>query len=190
LPTINFEFHLSYKIIVEMLLFLVFIGASSQLLSSIELVKYVVSDANALVVGPDVKGLVRAVAANRASTWSANIPGATWIWDNASLLNSGNYQYCKFFSYFEVVGVVKSVTLDLAADCMAFAFINGIPTRCSSQTNSATLATQLNCDVTHLVSSGMNLLTVRVTNMVRTGSSDGYSGVLYKLTISSTLSIS
>ena len=140
---------------------------------------YVVSDTNTAVVGPNVVGISSATVSIGNSGWTANIPGALWIWDKA---NAGGTDTVVFTNDFGVTGMPLSVLLNLAADNDVFTYINGRNANCSKLNNSYQLATQLTCDVTPYVQEGLNVITFRVIN------AGGPGGLLYKLTIDSFVS--
>jgi hypothetical protein len=161
---------------------------NSELYGSI-LTTYVWSSNDTLVLAPGAKFNSNSVATKIFSQWSAKIPGATWIWSSETLLNPNTYQYCKFFNYFQVNNKISSAILELAAENQVFTLLNGVPTGCSSTTSTATLSTQLKCDVTKFIDKGMNIITFRVNNMRWNASgSNGYAGLLYKLTITTIIS--
>ena len=58
-------------------------------LSPLNFTFLVLSNSNTLVVEPGMSNEKNAVNLMTIPTWTAKIPGATWIWDNVTRVNTG-----------------------------------------------------------------------------------------------------
>ncbi|HVV15346.1 MAG TPA: peptidoglycan-binding protein [Candidatus Paceibacterota bacterium] len=124
--------------------------------------------------------------------WSANIPGASWIWSDMPT-EENNYSNTVgpkvFTKTFEIDGIPQDSTLDIAADNTYTVMVNGnvIDTGTSgTDTDNFSSADSWTIPAADLVT-GENTLTITVTN---TEAPEGYTGpnpggLLYSLTVRS-----
>lgn len=122
--------------------------------------------------------------------WTANIPGATWIWKTFFVENPAQEETYTVKQKFQWTGdTVTSVTLDVAADNTYVARINGTDVGSDSDLNNFQLATQdTYTPSTALIVPGENTIEVEVTNAAVEGSTaeGNPAGGLYKLIINGT----
>jgi hypothetical protein len=152
-------------------------------LASRSITFYVVSDTNTLVIGPDVSCVSNAVATWVHPAWTANIPGATWIWDSYQVTSPTTQQTVTFSTSFWVFGSPAKANLDLAADNSVTTSINGASAGCQSTDGS--FSNQIACDVTAYVKTGLNTITFTLVNYAADGGTPtgNPAGLLFKLTV-------
>jgi hypothetical protein len=139
--------------------------------SGVTLSYYVYSDTHTSVT-PTNDPTRRAVPAIVATgTWTASLPGAIWIWTDLVEVD------CLFSNQFYVYGVPFSVTVDYAADFAIQVLINGKTVGCDDLNGSSTKETQQTCDITSLISYGINYIQFSVKNKYAAG------GLLYRVTV-------
>ncbi|MBI2098280.1 MAG: VWA domain-containing protein [Candidatus Wildermuthbacteria bacterium] len=135
----------------------------------------VVSDTTNTVEG---NGNAVAVSSPHPS-WTASIPGATWIWSEDPVSTENN-QTETFVKQFNVSGTsVSAASLMIATDNTYSVEVNGSAVCSSADENNFQLGTQDVCPVTNLVA-GANTLEITVNN-IGVGSSANPAGLLYKL---------
>lgn len=120
------------------------------------------------------------------TAWTANIPGATWIWKSPFVENptaNETYTFKKTF----LVEDVDTATLDVAADNSYEVFINGVSIYADANENNFAAGTQdSDIDVSgDLIEGGLNSIEVRVRNWAQGGGTaqSNPAGALYKLTV-------
>lgn len=121
------------------------------------------------------------------SAWTATIGGATWIWGDNPVAAPVNGVVQTFEKTFEWNGPVTSATLSIAADNSYVATLNGSPAGLDGGEFNYTLAGQDTYNVAGLIQTGVNEISVAVTN--KPGSTDpaaNPAGLLYKLEITGT----
>jgi hypothetical protein len=120
------------------------------------------------------------------AAWTAQIPGATWIWSEEFVSTPGLQNAQTFERAFALpTGVaVSQATLWIAADNTFSAAINGVNAAQSLAENN--FSTAKSYDVTTLLTEGTNELVVVVTNLAQPGGSatSNPAGLLYRLDIS------
>ena len=107
--------------------------------------------------------------------YTANIPGATWIWDRYSVSSPNPWQTVKFKNYIGIPGVPLAGTLLMASDNNSSATINGQASGCQGASYSA--GTEKKCNILPLLVSGINSAEFIVTNQ------GGDAGLLYSIEI-------
>jgi uncharacterized repeat protein (TIGR01451 family) len=116
--------------------------------------------------------------------WTANIPGATWIWSTDPVQNPGVTETKTFTKKFTVGGTATSGSLDIASDNYYKVWVNGVLVG-EEQTdeNNFQSGTQDHYDVTSLLKSGENTITIEGTNKGVEGSdaTSNPAGILFKL---------
>jgi hypothetical protein len=121
--------------------------------------------------------------------WTANIPGATWIWETNFATSPQTTQTVDFTKHFFIGGVPTKGVLYIANDDYFDAYVNGIKVACAT-VNTFTLFTQQVCDVTTSLEPGLNVLKINVRNYGWTFDAQrNPGGILYKLVFSSNLAI-
>jgi hypothetical protein len=124
-----------------------------------------------------------AVAASPLNpAWTANIPGATWIWNTSAVTDPRHDQAFTFVREFNWTGDVESAALVIASDNSYWATLNGMTI------GSSFLSSSYSSAKTHSVSrtaikQGKNTLRVTVTNFGGNGRALNTAGLLYKLEI-------
>jgi len=122
-------------------------------------------------------------------TWTANIPGAQWIWDTFYTQNPTQDETRVFTKTFNIVGDIESATLDIASDNtykVSFnAFLNVFS---ATDSNSATdhnftSTGQDSYNVASYLSAGSNTVSFEITNLALENGTkfNNPSGLLYKL---------
>jgi hypothetical protein len=144
----------------------------------------IVSDTSTQV---DSHGAV-AVTTPYNAAWSATIPGATWIWSEADVLDATVDTTKTFTKTFSVVGTPLDSTLSIAADNSYVVSINGVPVvgaGCSDISGTTFGAVQTCAIPAAMMTTGVNTLSIAVKNWA-VASSDAKSnpaGLLYKFTL-------
>ena len=140
----------------------------------------VVSDTSAQVDGGDSSALTFI-----HSAWTANIPGATWIWSTDPISDTTITDTETFIKTFNVTGTPDSGTLDIASDNFYKVWVNDVFVG-EEQTNENNfqLATQDNYNVTSLLVNGSNTIKIEATNkgVEESDFESNPAGVLFKLT--------
>jgi len=144
----------------------------------------VVSDETTTVVGDG-----NAVALSFIHpAWTANIPGATWIWSSDPVEEPTDVDDTRVFEKnFTMVGDLVSATLDIATDNFYRVWINGLLIGEEQvNENNFQLGTQDFFPVTNLVA-GNNTIKIEVRNKAlnRSNPQSNPAGLLYKLSIES-----
>lgn len=140
----------------------------------------VVSDTTNTVVGDEdgIPELINPVP----GAWTANIPGASWIWEQNPVQAPVAGETYTFVKSFNVVGTVVSSSIQVAADNTYSVKINNTVVCSSADANNFTLATQDLCVVNNLVT-GNNTIEITVTNSASNPDPNiNPAGLLYKLT--------
>lgn len=120
--------------------------------------------------------------------WSANIPGATWIWSEADVLNATVDTTKTFDKTFTVVGTPKDSSLMIAADNNYDVKVNGVAVvgpGCSDITG-ATFGGAQTCTIpAAMMTTGTNTLSIIVKNWAVAGSDakSNPAGLLFKLNL-------
>lgn len=118
-------------------------------------------------------------------TWTANIPGATWIWNTLYVADPINGETLTFTKHISIVGTPTSGTLEIASDDNYSASLNGVEFANVSDNNNYATETQDSYDVTSFLHEGDNTLTITVMN-IPMGIPDATvnpAGLLYKLSV-------
>ncbi len=138
-----------------------------------------------LVINSDTTTVVdesntRAVATYTHGAWTASIPGATWIWDVATVTDPVNDTTRTFIETF-TVATPTSATLEIAADNGYQVYLNGVlvSDKLAIERNFGT-ATSLPL----MLQNGANELKIVVKNFALAGATyqSNPAGVLFKLT--------
>ncbi|MBP6857750.1 MAG: DUF642 domain-containing protein [Candidatus Pacebacteria bacterium] len=121
--------------------------------------------------------------------WTANIPGATWIWATDPVESPTNdADLTKVFTKtFSIVGTPTSGNLEVAADNSYTVKVNGTSVPVVFAENNFQTGTQDSYDVSSLLISGINTLEISVTNWEINQDANpavNPAGLLYKLSIS------
>lgn len=143
-----------------------------------------VSDTTDLVVENANQPAVATDASHPA--WTANIPGATWIWETVSVLLPTQQETKTFVKTFSVSGTPTGATLQVAADNTYKVWLNGTLVCEDLSGDNYNLSGQDTCVVpTSLILAGANTLKMEVTNLALAGGTaqSNPAGALYKLTI-------
>ena len=151
------------------------------------LVFNVVSDTNNNASGLALLTGGPAVLATTVGGWKASVPGASWIWSNATVFNPAVSEISYFVNEFHIPGIPINGVLLAAGDNTVVTLINNFPISCpiSNTWNSA-----VSCNVATYLLPGMNLIQFTVTNVGNAGATNPLSnpaGILYKLTITANL---
>lgn len=121
------------------------------------------------------------------SAWTAAIGGATWIWGDNPVATPVNGVVQTFEKTFEWNGPVTSATLTIAADNSYVATVNGSPAGADAGEFNYNLAGQDTYNVAGLIETGVNDISVAVTNKPgSTNPAANPAGLLYKLEITGT----
>ncbi|NTV22232.1 MAG: hypothetical protein HGB03_01515 [Candidatus Yonathbacteria bacterium] len=118
-------------------------------------------------------------------TATANIPGATWIWNALNPLNPGQEETVTFTKHITIPGTITGASITIATDDTYQAFINGHFIGNSNTLDNYTAGNEDFYDITSLVQSGDNELSIVVLNM--SGNPDptlNPAGLRYRLNIS------
>lgn len=143
------------------------------------------SDESNMVNGDDEAVL----AYDENPSWTANIPGANWIWDTFYTQNPTQDE-TKFFSKtFNIVGDVESATLEIASDNtykVSFnAFLNAFSATDSNDASdhNFTSTGQDSYNIASYLAAGSNTVSFEITNLALENGTkfNNPSGLLYKL---------
>jgi hypothetical protein len=142
------------------------------------------SDTTDQVLGESIQNAVAAV--EDIAEWSAEIPGATWIWSERIPSDQDNDTTVVFQKNFFIPGGVIEGSVEIAADHSVWVWVNNLETSCFREESSCSLYSQFSCWITDHLVPGMNTIKFSVTNP---GRSDpemfNPAGLLYKLTLRS-----
>ncbi|MBD3389183.1 MAG: hypothetical protein GF416_08820 [Candidatus Altiarchaeales archaeon] len=120
------------------------------------------------------------------TAWTANIPGATWVWSEDPISDTTVEVEEEFTRTFYVMNDLDSAILDIAADNSYEVYVNG-DLACDDQTEkNFNLAGQDQCDLTSYMDlDAENTVTFKVKNWAVPGSTytSNPAGLLYKLVI-------
>ncbi len=142
-----------------------------------------VSDSSTMVAGTSSVAIDNdtVTAGNQVpAPYTASIPGATWIWDDAQndgATATGTRTFTKEFVWSS--DATSTATLMIAADNSYTVTLNGTPVASSSDDINFTAATQDSYNITSALVNGTNTLAISVTNADNGG--DNPAGLLYKL---------
>ena len=144
---------------------------------------YIVSDGSNLVTGPDVASQTNAVAVYAPGFWTANIPGAIWIWDSPYISDSTVEQTIIVTKDFTIPGIPATAFLDIAVDNYATVTINGKSIHGSNTFTGFSSA--VHWDVQQYLTPGNNVIVIKATNTASLGSTDKTNpgGLKYKITV-------
>ena len=146
----------------------------------------IVSDANTLANGPDTSGTWKAAVPTYDGNprWTADIPGATWIWDNYTVSSPTTNQLVQFKRTFSVPGNVVSANLAIATDNNGTFAMNS-RTDPSWVTSTTSYSAATNFNVTGEVINGSNIFTANVLNIGQAGTDaeQNPAGLLYNISI-------
>lgn len=148
---------------------------------------YIASDLEDWVRGPSTPNGGKAVAAVGNSGWSANIPGAIWIWDSEPVSNPAIDQTVYYVKEFFVPGVPLSATFTVNGDNQIWTYLNGASFGCDNLNGSWWSGSEKTCNALSYVKYGLNVLNITVTNIGNAGQVSGTgvnpAGALYKLSL-------
>src|SRR5690606_23981240 len=121
-----------------------------------------------------------------SDVWDAMIGGARWIWGEdpiADAVNETSETFTKSFNWGGDVADIDSATLMIASDNTYAATLNGSTT--ASSTASDNYSDETSYDVTDLIKTGANDLSITVTNLAEAEGTpeSNPAGLLYKLTV-------
>ena len=139
----------------------------------------IVSNSNTLATGPDMPIESNAVPCETNGAWTANIPGATWIWDRYSVSNPNIWQTVKFRTLIGIEGIPLVATLRIASDNNSSVSINGKNPGCEGAWYNS--GSEKNCSLLPYLVAGINTAEFVVTN---TG---GPAGLLYLIEITTSI---
>lgn len=113
-------------------------------------------------------------------SWTANIPGATWVWVTDKVQNPTGTETNTFVDTFTVTSP-SAATLTVAADNQFVLFVNG--DQVDSQLDENNFSSENTYDITSKLVSGENEIKFVVTNMPLDGGTyqSNPAGVLYRL---------
>jgi hypothetical protein len=116
--------------------------------------------------------------------WTANIPGATWIWDSNVVTQPTANQTVHFKKTFDVPGTVKAAILTIATDNDGNFSINS-QRNPSWKTSDLSYEAATSFNITNTILSGNNIVRFNVTNIGQAGSTyeSNPAGLLYNLSI-------
>jgi hypothetical protein len=118
--------------------------------------------------------------------WTAEIPGAKWIWSEYIPSDQDTDQTVLFLKNFFMPGGVMEGFLEIAADHSVSVYVNDQETQCSKQESSFSLYSQFTCSITDYLSPGMNNVKFSVTNPARKDPEEfNPAGLLYRITLRS-----
>ncbi len=139
----------------------------------------VVSDVNDKLVGG-----ANAVATYSANpSWTAVVPGATWIWKTFFVADPTHDETTNFTKDFVINGTVASATMTLAADNSFSASVNSIVVGSDNTEFNYFEENKHVYDVTSSLHTGTNTIAFEVKNWAQVGGSaqTNPAGLLYKL---------
>jgi len=118
------------------------------------------------------------------SAWTAVIAGATWIWGDNPVLDPANEETQTFEKSFVWNGPVTSAILDIAADNSYEVTVNGTLFGGDPSENNFAIATQDIHDISALIETGTNTLSIAVTNWAGNANPQSNpAGLLYRLVV-------
>ena len=160
----------------------VFLSPSSTIISY-----DIVSDLEDWVRGPSKPNGGKAVAAIGNPRWTANIPGAIWIWDSESVTDPTVVQTAYYVKEFFIPGVPLSASFTVGADNKIWTYLNGESFGCDNLGGSWWSGSEKTCNALSKVKYGPNVLNITVVNNAVSGLAPGIgnnpAGVLYKLSL-------
>jgi peptidoglycan hydrolase-like protein with peptidoglycan-binding domain len=118
--------------------------------------------------------------------WTANIPGAQWIWGENPVNTPESDLTESFFDVFTIVGTPTGGTLDIAADNSYVVKLNGIEVGADAGESNFNVAGQDSIAIpANKFVIGENILEITVKNWAQQGGNaqSNPAGLLYKLTI-------
>jgi hypothetical protein len=126
-----------------------------------------------------------AVATFVPSTWTVNIPGATWIWNAFHVADPAEGETVTFTKTITVTGNPTSASIVIGADDNYEASLNGTQFGADSAFNNFSAGNEDTYNLTSLLHTGNNTLSITVHNLA-TGDIDpenNPAGLLYKLDV-------
>ena len=148
---------------------------------------YIASDLEDWVTGPSKPNGGKAVLALGNSGWSANIPGAIWIWDSEPVSNPSIDQTVYYVKEFFVPGVALSASFTVSGDNRIWTYLNGESFGCDNTSGSWWAGSEKTCNALSKIKYGLNVLNITVTNEGNSGQTPGTgvnpAGALYKLSL-------
>ena len=126
---------------------------------------YIVSDLEDWVTGPSKPNGGKAVLAVGNSRWTANIPGAIWIWDSESVTDPSIDQTVYYVKEFFIPGVPLTASFTVSGDNRIWTYLNGESFGCDSLDGSWFAGTEKTCNALSKVKYGVNVLNITVTNI-------------------------
>jgi len=145
----------------------------------------IVSDDTATVVEKD--GAFAKLLSFIHPAWTADIPGASWIWGDDPVVNPSVEETQTFVNQFGWAGTVDSATLYVASDNSHKADLNGSPAGEATEEQNFRITDQDQYDVTGLIEQGNNDLSIAVKNWAGNANpASNPAGALYKLEITTT----
>jgi len=138
-----------------------------------------------------VQGDSNATATWMHPAWTADISGATWIWNSYYVAEPRIGEVHNFTKTVTIPGAVLSATLDVAADNTYKVWINGLLVADVTDANNFDASTQDTYDVTGDLTTGENTLVFQVTNLAweTDDPTVNPAGLLYKLSVSSDICV-
>ena len=142
------------------------------------------SDTTDIVLGENPQNAVP--AEQDIAEWTAEIPGATWIWSERIPSDQDNATTVLFLKNFFIPGGVIDGSVQIAADHSGWVWVNNQETQCSREEASFSLYSQFTCWIADYLVPGMNTIKFSVTNPGRSSPEEfNPAGLLYKLTLRS-----
>ena len=119
------------------------------------------------------------------STWTANIPGAAWIWSSFYVSDPTNGETITFTKQFGVTGTALAGSIVIASDDNYSASLNGTEFGSTTEENNFNEGNQDTYDVSSLLVTGANTLKISVRNasMNTEDPQANPAGLKYKLTL-------
>lgn len=124
-----------------------------------------------------------AVAAYIPPTWTASIPGATWIWKSFMVADPTVIDETTFTKQFTLSGLATAGTITIAADDHFVATLNGVQFGSQNDFDNFKAGNESTYDITPLLRPGVNTLTITVRNIatVEADPTANPAGLLYRL---------
>ena len=148
---------------------------------------YIASDLEDWVKGPSKPNGGKAVLAVGNPRWTANIPGAIWIWDSESVTDPTIVQTVHYFKEFFIPSVPLTASFTVSGDNKIWTYLNGESFGCDNLDGSWWAGSEKTCDALSKVNYGLNVLNITVVNNAVPGLAPGIGnnpgGALYKLSL-------
>lgn len=126
-----------------------------------------------------------AVATYTSPEWTANIPGATWIWNAFHVADPANGETVTFTKDITATGTISAASIVVGADDFFTGSLNGVQFGQSEEFTNYVAGHEHTYDLTPLLHTGTNTLSFTVVN-IPTGDTDpemNPAGLRYKLDI-------